>query len=137
MILKDVIKLQSTIDNSKIPEDVEKLMDRLIWSESKKEHIKIGDMHLSHYLRSVDNKLLDIEPTTEELIDKLKGMKFFIVRWCGDESAPTSDKVDDPIKFFNETHWGDDILIDLAEMEVGQKYNVDEMMQDIEILRYE
>ena len=77
------------------------------------------------------------EPSTDELIEKLKGMKFFIVRWCGDESAPTSNKVEDPIKFFNEQFWGDDVLKDLAEIEVGQKYNVDEMMQDIEILRYE
>ena len=138
MQLKDILKLQSTIDNKKTPEDIEKMMDRMLWSESKQTMIKIGDMHLDHYLRKVHNKLLDeIEPSTDELIEKLKGMKFFIVRWCGDESAPTSDKVDDPVKFFSESFWGDDVLKDLAEIEVGQRYNVDEMMQDIEILRYE
>mgnify|MGYP001184178996 FL=1 len=138
MQLKDILKLQSTIDNKKTPEDIEKMMNRMLWSESKQTMIKIGDMHLDHYLRKVHNKLLDdIEPSTDELIEKLKGRKFFIVRWCGDESAPTSNKVEDPIKFFSEQFWGDDVLKDLAEIEVGQKYNVDEMMQDIEILRYE
>ena len=42
----------------------------------------------------------------------------------------------DPIKFFDEYHYGDDVVKDLKEMAVGEKYNVDEMMQDIEILRY-
>ena len=82
-------------------------------------------------------KKLKLEPSTDELIEKLKGMKFFIVRWDGDDTSPTSNKVDDPIKFFNESYWGDDVIKDLANLTVGEKYNVDEMMQDIEILRYE
>jgi len=77
------------------------------------------------------------EPKYEDLVKKLKGMKFFIVRWCGDESSPCSHTVDDPIKFFNEYCYGNDVLIDLKELTVGERYNVDEMMQDIEILRYE
>ena len=77
------------------------------------------------------------EPKYEDLVKKLKGMKFFIVRWCGDESSPCSHTVDDPIKFFNEYVYDNDTINDLIEMEVGQRYNVDEMMQDIEILRYE
>ena len=77
------------------------------------------------------------EPKYEDLVKKLKGMKFFIVRWCGDESSPCSHTVDDPIKFFNEYCYGNDVLIDLKELSVGERYNVDEMMQDIEILRYE
>ncbi len=71
------------------------------------------------------------------MIDKLKGMKFFIVRWCGDDSSPSSHKVEDSIKFFNEYDYGDDVIKDLIDMEVGEKYNVDELFQDIEILRYE
>ena len=77
------------------------------------------------------------EPKYEDLVKKLKGMKFFIVRWCGDESSPCSHTVDDPIKFFNEYCYSNDVLIDLKELSVGERYNVDEMMQDIEILRYE
>ena len=136
MLVKDILKLVSTIDNKKTPEDIEKMLKRSIWSESRSTYIEIGEMHLEHYLRSVFKKL-KLEPSTDELIEKLKGMKFFIVRWDGDDTAPTSNKVDDPIKFFNESYWGDDVIKDLANLTVGEKYNVDEMMQDIEILRYE
>jgi hypothetical protein len=136
MLIKDIVKLVSTIDNKKLPDDIEKMLKRLMWSESKSTYIEIGDMHLDHYLRSVAKKI-KLEPSSDELIDKLKGMKFFIVRWDGDDSSPTSNKVDDPIKFFNESYWGDDVIKDLADLTVGEKYNVDEMMQDIEILRYE
>jgi len=76
------------------------------------------------------------EPKYEDLVKNLKGMKFFIVRWSGDKSSPCSHTVDDPIKFFNDTCYGDDVVKDLQDIEVGEKYQVDEMMQDIEILRY-
>lgn len=136
MLIKDIVKLVSTIDNKKLPDDIEKMLKRLIWSESNSTYIEIGEMHLDHYLRSVAKKL-KLEPSTDELIENLKGRKFFIVRWSGDQTPPSSNLVDDPIKFFNESFWGDDVIKDLADVEIGQKYNVDEMMQDIEILRYE
>jgi len=136
MLIKDIVKLVSTIDNKKLPDDIEKMLKRVIWSESKETYIEIGDMHLDHYLRSVAKKL-NIEPSTEELIEKLQGMKFLIVRWSGDQTPPSSNLVVDPLKFFNENYYGDDVIKDLADLTVGEKYNVDEMMQDIEILRYE
>ena len=88
------------------------------------------------------------EPSYEELVQKLKGKKFFIVRWSGDScshkklfdnkcACHTSNRVDDPIKFFNEYCYGDDVVKDLNELEVYEKYQVDEMMQDIEIMRVE
>jgi len=136
MLIKDIVKLVSTIDNKKLPDDIEKMLKRVIWSESKSTYVEIGDMHLDHYLRSVAKKL-NIEPSSEELIEKLQGMKFLIVRWSGDQTPPSSNLVVDPLKFFNECYYGDDVIKDLAEVEVGEKYKVDEMMQDIEILRYE
>lgn len=88
------------------------------------------------------------QPKYEELVQKLKGKKFFIVRWSGDAcehktlfddncACHTSNRVDDPITFFNKYCYGDDVLKDLQDLEVGQKYQVDEMMQDIEIMRVE
>ena len=136
MLIKDIIKLVSTIDNKKSPDDIEKMLKRVIWSESKSTYVEIGDMHLDHYLRSVAKKL-NIEPSSEELIEKLQGMKFLIVRWSGDQTPPSSNRVDNPLTFFNECYYGDDVIKDLADVEVGEKYKVDEMMQDIEILRYE
>ena len=136
MLIKDILKLVSTIDNKKLPDDIEKMLKRVIWSESKETYIEIGEMHLDHYLRSVTKKL-NIDPSSEELIEKLQGMKFLIVRWSGDQTPPSSNLVVDPLTFFNECYYGDDVIKDLAEVEVGEKYKVDEMMQDIEILRYE
>ena len=135
MLIKDILKLK-TIDNKKLPDDIEKMIKRVMWSESKETYIEIGEMHLDHYLRSVTKKL-NIDPSSEELIEKLQGMKFLIVRWSGDQTPPSSNLVDDPLTFFNKNYYGDDVIKDLADVEVGQKYNVDEMMQDIEILRYE
>ena len=136
MLIKDILKLVSTIDNKKLPDDIEKMLKRVIWSESKETYIEIGEMHLDHYLRSVTKKL-NIYPSSEELIEKLQGMKFLIVRWSGDQTPPSSNLVDDPLTFFNKNYYGDDVIKDLADLTVGEKYNVDEMMQDIEILRYE
>ena len=136
MLIKNIVKLVSTIDNKKLPDDIEKMLKRVIWSESKETYIEIGEMHLDHYLRSVTKKL-NIDPSSEELIEKLQGMKFLIVRWSGDQTPPSSNLVDDPLTFFNKNYYGDDVIKDLADLTVGEKYNVDEMMQDIEILRYE
>ena len=135
MLIKDILKLK-TIDNKKLPDDIEKMIKRVMWSESKETYIEIGEMHLDHFLRSVSKKL-NIDPSSEELIEKLQGMKFLIVRWSGDQTPPSSNLVDDPLTFFNKNYYGDDVIKDLADLTVGEKYNVDEMMQDIEILRYE
>ena len=135
MLIKDILKLK-TIDNKKLADDIEKMLKRVIWSESKETYIEIGEMHLDHFLRSVSKKL-NIDPSSEELIEKLQGMKFLIVRWSGDQTPPSSNLVDDPLTFFNKNYYGDDVIKDLADLTVGEKYNVDEMMQDIEILRYE
>ena len=135
MLIKDILKLK-TIDNRKLPDDIEKMIKRVMWSESKETYIEIGEMHLDHFLRSVSKKL-NIEPSSEELIEKLQGMKFLIVRWSGDQTPPSSNLVDDSLTFFNKNYYGDDVIKDLADLTVGEKYNVDEMMQDIEILRYE
>tara|TARA_Y100000401_G_scaffold92091_1_gene78118 strand:- start:7 stop:420 length:414 start_codon:yes stop_codon:yes gene_type:complete len=101
-----------------------------------KKYYGLTDEQLIHFkhLKPLEE---EPQPTYEELVKDLKGMKFFIVRWCGDANTPSSYTVDDPIKFFDEYHYGDDVVKDLKGMSVGEKYNVDEMMQDIEILRYE
>ena len=45
MLIKDILKLVSTIDNKKTPEDIEKMLKRSIWSESRSTYIEIGEMH--------------------------------------------------------------------------------------------
>ena len=72
--------------------------------------------------------------------------KYSFVFWCGyvsnEDGKPsiqhvTEKDITEDNGFFDEYHYGDDVVKDLKEMAVGEKYNVDEMMQDIEILRYE
>ena len=101
-----------------------------------KQYYGLTDDELIHFkhLKPLEE---EPQPSYEELVKDLKGMKFFIVRWWGDANTPSSYTVDDPIKFFEEYYYGIDVVKDLKEMTVGEKYNVDEMMQDIEILRYE
>ena len=101
-----------------------------------KKYYGLTDKELIHF-KHLKPKKEKPKPKYEDLVKKLKGMKFFIVRWCGDESSPCSHTVDDPIKFFNEYCYGDDVVEDLKDLTVGERYNVNEMMQDIEILRYE
>ena len=101
-----------------------------------KEYYGLTDDELIHF-KHLEPPKKEPQPSYEELVKDLKGMKFFIVRWCGDANTPSSYTVDDPIKFFEEYYYGIDVVKDLKEMAVGEKYNVDEMMQDIEILRYE
>ena len=112
-----------------------------------KQYYGLTDDELIHF-KHLEPPKEEPQPKYEELIKNLKGMKFFIVRWSGDAcdhnelfddkcGCHTSNRVDDPIKFFNENQYGDDVVTDLAEMEVGQRYNVDELIQDIEIMRVE
>ena len=101
-----------------------------------KEYYGLSDNELIHF-KHLEPPKEEPQPSYEELVKDLKGMKFFIVRWCGDADSPSSHKVDDPIKFFDEYHYGDDVVKDLKEMAVGEKHQVDEMMQDIEIMRVE
>ena len=63
MQLKDILKVQSTIDKRRTINSTIFLimMDRMLWSEKGTKLIKLPKLHLDHYLRRVgkDNKLLD------------------------------------------------------------------------------
>jgi len=112
-----------------------------------KQYYGLNDDELIHF-KHLEPLKEEPQPSYEELVKDLKGMKFFIVRWSGDAcdhnelfdkecGCHTSNRVDDPIKFFNEYQYDNDTIKDLKEMELGEKYQVDEMMQDIEIMRVE
>jgi len=112
-----------------------------------KEYYGLTDDELIHF-KHLEPPKEEPQPTYEELVKHLKGMKFFIVRWSGDAcdhgelfddkcNCHTSNRVDDPIKFFNEYQYDNETIKDLKCLEVGEKHQVDEMMQDIEIMRVE
>ena len=124
-----------------LPEAIINNLILLGWSPKK------NDDELIHF-KHLEPPKEEPQPSYGELVKDLKGMKFFIVRWSGDAcdhgelfddkcSCHTSNRVDDPIKFFNEYQYDNETIKDLKCLEVGEKHQVDEMMQDIEIMRVE
>ena len=79
----------------------------------------------------------DDDKKYQRLVKYLDGKKFFIVRWSGDDSAPCSHNVDNPIQYFDKYIYDVETIENMLDLDIGEKFNVDEPMQDIEILRYE
>ncbi len=74
--LKELVKIQAVIDNRAIASDtLETLENKYYYSKSKGVNIKIGDMHIDHFLRSLnlqDDHRDDIDIKTAKIIVKLK-----------------------------------------------------------------
>ena len=68
--LKQLVKIQSAIDNRSIASDtMETLETNYYFSKSKGINIKFGDMHIDHFLRSLS---LDKEKKRERDIETAK-----------------------------------------------------------------
>jgi len=74
--LMELVKIQAVIDNRKPASDtVETLENKYYYSKSKGVNIKIGDMHIDHFLRSLnlqDDHRDDVDIKTAKIIVKLK-----------------------------------------------------------------
>ena len=74
--LKELVKIQAVIDNRAIASDtLETLENKYYYSKSKGVNIKLGDMHIDHFLRSLNlqddhRDIIDIK--TAKIIVKLK-----------------------------------------------------------------
>lgn len=69
MILFDIIKHQSIIDKREPRSDTLQFLEKKRYSVSKKKFIKYGDMHIDHFLRTVDNdENNDVEVKIYELL---------------------------------------------------------------------
>ena len=74
--LKQLVQIQSAIDNRAIASDtMETLETTYRYSKSKGVNIKIGDMHIDHFLRSlnlekVQKNVVDIQ--TAKIIERQK-----------------------------------------------------------------
>lgn len=69
MILFDIIKHQSIIDKKEPRSDTLEFLEKKRYSVSKKKFIKYGDMHIDHFLHTVDNdKNNDVEVKIYELL---------------------------------------------------------------------
>ena len=68
MKLRDIIEIEKHFTNKKTPCDIVEFLEDETYSESKGQDIKLGDMHLSHYIR----RQLKDEREDDETIKKLR-----------------------------------------------------------------
>ena len=74
--LMKLVKIQAVIDNRAIASDtIETLETTYRFSKSKGVNIKLGDMHIDHFLRSLnlekfENNVIDIQ--TAQIIERQK-----------------------------------------------------------------
>ena len=55
MTLDQIVKIQSVIDKRSIASDTLEFLNHLRFSESKQSLIRLGDMHIDHFLRVIAN----------------------------------------------------------------------------------
>ena len=74
--LMELVKIQAVIDKRAIASDtMETLENKYYYSKSKGVNIKLGDMHIDHFLRSLnlqDDHRDDVDIKTAKIIVKLK-----------------------------------------------------------------
>ena len=74
--LMELVKIQAVIDKRAIASDtIETLENKYYYSKSKGVNIKLGDMHIDHFLRSLnlqDDQRDDVDIQTAQIIVKLK-----------------------------------------------------------------
>ena len=74
--LMELVKIQAVIDKRAIASDtLETLENKYYYSKSKGVNIKLGDMHIDHFLRSLnlqDDHRDDVDIQTAQIIVKLK-----------------------------------------------------------------
>ena len=68
MKLRDIIEIEKHFTKRKTPCDIAEFLEDETWSESKGQDIKLGDMHLTHYIR----RQLKDERADDQTIKKLK-----------------------------------------------------------------
>ena len=79
MKLKDIIEIEKVFTkNKKTPCDIAAALEEELYSESKGQDIKLGDMHLTHYIRrQLKDERADDE-TIKKLNQKIRHLKEFI-----------------------------------------------------------
>ena len=71
MKIKQLIEIQEIVEGRLTPYDMNEIMELEYYSTSKGESIKIGDLHLNHFLRIFNNLFGSKESLTQE-IQKIK-----------------------------------------------------------------
>ena len=74
MKLKDIFKIDSVLTNKKTPIDIIDFLEEEYFTNSKNTFTTIGDMDLTHYIRSVNKNNREIDFNIS-LLNKLKRIK--------------------------------------------------------------
>ena len=78
MKLKDILEIEKHFTKRKTPCDIAEALEEERYSESKGQDIKVGDMHLTHYIRrQLKDERADDE-TISKLNKKIRELKHFI-----------------------------------------------------------
>ena len=76
MKLIKLLQIQSVIEGRTIPSDMQEQCNQTYFSESKAEHIPIGDMDLIHFIRAFNKKERTYKNNyTNDLINMVKKLE--------------------------------------------------------------
>ena len=76
MKLIKLLQIQSVIEGRTIPSDMREQCNQTYFSESKAEHIPIGDMDLIHFIRAFNKKERTYKNNyTKDLINMVKKLE--------------------------------------------------------------
>ena len=79
MKLRDIIEIEKHFTNKKTPCDIVEFLEDETYSESKGQDIKLGDMHLSHYIRRQLKDEREDDETIKKLNQKIRRLRELIL----------------------------------------------------------
>ena len=79
MKLRDIIEIEKHFTKRKTPCDIAEFLEGQTWSESKGQDIKLGDMHLSHYIRRQLKDEREDDETIKKLNQKIRRLRELIL----------------------------------------------------------
>ena len=79
MKLRDIIEIEKHFTKRKTPCDIAEFLEDETYSESKGQDIKLGDMHLSHYIRRQLKDEREDDETIKKLNQKIRRLRELIL----------------------------------------------------------
>ena len=81
MKLIKLLQIQSVIEGRIIPSDMQEQCNQTYFSESKAEHIPIGNMDLIHFIRAFNKKERTYKNNyTNDLINMVKELESIVIK---------------------------------------------------------
>jgi len=81
MKLIKLLQIQSVIEGRTIPSDMQEQCNQTYFSESKAEHIPIGNMDLIHFIRAFNKKERTYKNNyTNDLINMVKELESIVIK---------------------------------------------------------